>query len=105
MKISGIITEKGQELKKHGSGLFPCAAYESRGTAMGFPWHWHEEFELSVVEEGSVEFYIGQECYLPGGRGRDLDQFGSAPQRSVSGPGRKQKKRCCFFRKAGIRKF
>ena len=63
VKISGIITEKGQELKKHGSGLFPCAAYESRGTAMGFPWHWHEEFELSVVEEGSVEFYIGQECY------------------------------------------
>ncbi len=62
VKNNGIITEKGQELKKHGSAAFPCAAYESRGEAMGFPWHWHEEFELSVVEEGFVEFYTGQEC-------------------------------------------
>ena len=63
LKSRTVITENGQEMRVHGSLAFPCAAYGGNEAVDEFPWHWHEEFEFSVVEEGPVEIYVGQDTY------------------------------------------
>lgn len=63
MKTPTILTENRQEVKVHGSYDFPCAAYGGCENVDEFPWHWHEELELSVVEKGQVEYYAGQYKY------------------------------------------
>ena len=60
---STIITENGQEVRAHGTPAFPCAAYGGSENVDEFPWHWHEEFEFSVVEQGQVDYYVGQNKY------------------------------------------
>ena len=60
------ITENRQELRNHGSGAFPCAVYKSHGRDVSFPWHWHEEFEISLVEDGQIEYMVGQDRYILG---------------------------------------
>lgn len=63
MEERAIIAENRQEVRTHGSVAFPCAAYGGSTEVNEFPWHWHEEFEFSVVEDGCVEFYVGQNTY------------------------------------------
>lgn len=53
-----------QKLQKHEQMLFPCSAYHTdwrRDGIRGVPWHWHSEFELMMVVEGSVESCFGSE--------------------------------------------
>ncbi len=47
-----------QELKKHGDPSFPIACYEDNLSLMDVPWHWHDEWEYAIVEEGSPDFYL-----------------------------------------------
>ncbi len=35
--------------------------YDVRIYAM---WHWHEEFEVHIVEKGAVRFRVGRETYI-----------------------------------------
>ena len=45
---------QGEELREHGTHLFPVACYLDQLPRDEFQWHWHNELELGVVVEGSV---------------------------------------------------
>lgn len=57
-----------KELQSHGTIEFPCAAYASRHTdAPGdaIPWHWHEEFEVIYIADGTLKLQTpGMEHFL-----------------------------------------
>ncbi len=60
-------TSKNKELQPHGSLEFPCAGYESAHTnSIGdfIPWHWHEEFEIIHIVEGSMKLQVLSETFL-----------------------------------------
>lgn len=84
-----FVDETEREGVKMGTTGFPVACYfDTRIYAM---WHWHEEFEVHIVEKGSVLFRVGRETHLlkegeavfvnscgmheiePGGEGEILD--------------------------------
>lgn len=48
-----LIDRNGREKKSHGTPDFPCEVCEPTGSD-GFPWHWHEEWELFWVQQGPV---------------------------------------------------
>ncbi len=61
------VNEQKQELKFHGTYGFPVnvgrkklSAYERRA----FPWHWHDEIELTLVLSGEIEYRVNDSCYL-----------------------------------------
>ncbi len=61
------VNEQRQELKFHGTYGFPVnvgrkkiSSYETRA----FPWHWHNEVELTLVLSGEIEYRVNESCYL-----------------------------------------
>lgn len=57
-----FVDENGKEGVKMGTTAFPIACYyDVRIYAM---WHWHEEFEVHIVEKGAVRFRVGRETYI-----------------------------------------
>lgn len=57
-----FVDETEKEGVKMGTAAFPIACYyDTRIYAM---WHWHEEFEVHVVEKGSVIFRVGRETHV-----------------------------------------
>ena len=48
------VSPSGQELTKHGSSAFPAACYHDDLSIAPVPWHWHEELEALIIDEGSV---------------------------------------------------
>ena len=61
-----IIDQYGQELSRHGSADFPIACYNDDLNIDPVPWHWHEELEAMVVEEGEMLLGCGSEQYVVG---------------------------------------
>ncbi len=55
-ECSAVVDQSGRELQQHGSMEFPIACYSDDLTREEVPWHWHDELELAVVTEGSIEF-------------------------------------------------
>lgn len=58
---------KNKELQPHGSLEFPCAGYESSHTNFisdFIPWHWHEEFEIIHIVEGSMKLQVLSQAFL-----------------------------------------
>jgi AraC family transcriptional regulator, melibiose operon regulatory protein len=56
-----------EEKMKHGTAELPIALHKltyPRGTDMLFYLHWHKEFEILVITEGTVLFTIEQQEYL-----------------------------------------
>jgi len=50
-----------RELSPHGTPDFQCEGYDElydKTTEMEFPWHWHEEIELIVIESGTMTVQI-----------------------------------------------
>lgn len=45
---------QGEELREHGTRLFPVACYLDSLPDDEIPWHWHNELELGLVASGSV---------------------------------------------------
>ncbi len=45
---------QGEELREHGSHLFPVACYLDLLPRDEFPWHWHNELEFGLAAKGSV---------------------------------------------------
>ncbi|EET61080.1 transcriptional regulator, AraC family [Marvinbryantia formatexigens DSM 14469] len=56
---SDAVNANGQELKQHGTGLFPCGCYNA-SPEVQVPWHWHEEYECSYVFHGAVTYHTPQ---------------------------------------------
>ncbi len=52
-----------RELKAHGSFAFPAACFEKNEKTLPVPWHWHDELEFCITEEGGVTAHIGSEAY------------------------------------------
>lgn len=54
---------QGEELREHGTRLFPVACYLDVLPDDDFPWHWHNEFELGIVAKGAAVINIGSTQY------------------------------------------
>ena len=55
------VDSHGRELVDHGTTAFPIACYHDDWSKDSLPWHWHEEWELAVITEGSAVVVIGNE--------------------------------------------
>ena len=53
------IAPSGQELTRHGSSSFPAACYQDNLSIGPVPWHWHEELEALMVDQGSLKIGCG----------------------------------------------
>ena len=56
-----------KEMQPHGSLEFPCAGYASFHTDAPndiIPWHWHEEFEIIYIKEGSMKLRVPSNEYI-----------------------------------------
>lgn len=64
MQLFKILTDESlKELTVHGSSQFPFEFYSddiSKYETENIPRHWHNEFELVTVKEGTVYCFIGQ---------------------------------------------
>ncbi|WP_369297383.1 helix-turn-helix domain-containing protein [uncultured Neglectibacter sp.] len=61
------VNEQGQETKLHGTYGFPVNLGHKRISAYetgSFPWHWHNEIELTLVLAGEVEYRVNDSSYL-----------------------------------------
>ena len=54
---------QGEELREHGTRLFPVACYLDRFPQDEIPWHWHNELELGIITDGSATVEIGSAKY------------------------------------------
>ncbi len=55
---------KGREMIEHGTALFPVACYQDDLQKAEVSWHWHEELEVFVVENGTARVCINGGNYL-----------------------------------------
>lgn len=56
--------EDYRQLDLHGTYAFPCMCFHvdvTRNVAQEVPWHWHEEIEAIVIEEGQGQVQCGEE--------------------------------------------
>ncbi|MDO4648832.1 MAG: AraC family transcriptional regulator [Eubacteriales bacterium] len=59
ISICGTLTDlHDQELNKHGDPAFPIACYADDLSIKNVPWHWHEEWEFAIVQEGCPNFFL-----------------------------------------------
>ncbi|MCM1122565.1 MAG: AraC family transcriptional regulator [Eubacterium sp.] len=59
-----VQTNAGQEeLREHGSRLFPVACYHDKLPDDSIPWHWHNELELGLIEYGTAVVEVGSVQY------------------------------------------
>ena len=64
------IDQNGRELLTYGSEDFPIAFFDDDLTSVNVPYHWHDEFEIVIITEGSVQVRIaGKEFKLTAGDG------------------------------------
>lgn len=56
---SAVISPDGKEIKQHGTPDFPCGCY-GRVDGIQVPWHWHEEYECTVLHQGEAYYNTPQ---------------------------------------------
>lgn len=59
-----VLRADGQEEKAHGTRAFPCGYYQNDMSKCYVPWHWHEEFEMTWVEQGPVAYAVGGQRFV-----------------------------------------
>lgn len=57
------VNAQGRELTEHGTPLFPIACYHDRMAQDVVPWHWHDEWEAAVVEQGTAIVSVDGQSY------------------------------------------
>lgn len=55
---------KGREMIEHGTALFPVACYQDDLHKTEVSWHWHEELEVFIVENGTARVCVNGDNYL-----------------------------------------
>lgn len=64
-----VISPDGKEIKQHGTPDFPCGYY-GYSEGIQVPWHWHEEYECTVLMQGQALYHTPQgEILLQAGDG------------------------------------
>lgn len=63
LKCSVQTGAQGEEIREHGTRLFPAACYHDRLPDDAIVWHWHNELELGLIEIGSAIVDIGTQRY------------------------------------------
>lgn len=59
-----VFTENGQEIRSRGTAQFPCAVYRWNPKMTYIRWHWHEEYEFSVIKKGPMTVCAGQQSFV-----------------------------------------
>lgn len=62
--ITNSVSDTYQELRPHGDTSFPFDSGYTTDATHTTPWHWHEEYELSVLLKGRTPLHIGPEELL-----------------------------------------
>lgn len=55
------VAENGREMVEHGTIAFPIACYHDDLARQIVPWHWHEEWELAIITEGTAVVAVDSE--------------------------------------------
>lgn len=55
---------QGEELREHGTRLFPVAFYLDLLPRDEIPWHWHNELEMGLIAKGSATVEAGSAVRL-----------------------------------------
>lgn len=58
------VDENGREMLTYGTPDFPVAFFDDDLTKVAVPPHWHEEFELVVIKNGTVRMRIAGDSFL-----------------------------------------
>ncbi|MCF0134716.1 MAG: AraC family transcriptional regulator [Blautia sp.] len=64
MKLN--IDNTNKEIKQHGSYDFPFRLSHEKLSYFethSFPWHWHTEFEITLVLEGDITYHVNENKY------------------------------------------
>lgn len=71
MEVMTRVDKTGREQVKHGTSLFPIACYfNDLSQFTTVDWHWHDELEVAVIEEGAAVVAMGKEkCTIRKGEG------------------------------------
>lgn len=63
VKSTVTIAPDGKEIKQHGTPDFPCGYY-GKPNGIQAPWHWHEEYECTVILQGENYAHTPQGQFL-----------------------------------------
>lgn len=53
-----------RELAEHKTDNIPCAVYVDNYYNSSYPWHWHDELEITFVTDGAIETFVNNERYI-----------------------------------------
>lgn len=62
-----LVNQEKRELKRHGTYSFPVNISRKRLSSYetgAFPWHWHDEVELTLVLAGEIDYRVNDSQYL-----------------------------------------
>lgn len=59
-----LVSATGVEQYSHGTSAFPCGCYFNDPHSNEVPFHWHDEYEVVVVQEGELLYLAGGERYV-----------------------------------------
>lgn len=62
--ITISVSDNFHELREHGNTAFPFASYFTTENSHDIPWHWHEEYEFSVITKGHTPYYAGTDSFI-----------------------------------------
>ena len=69
------VDKDGRELLSYGTKDFPIAFFDDDLTMVKVPWHWHDELEIVIITEGTVNIHIAnREFSLSAGDGYFANQ-------------------------------
>ena len=58
------VNKDSRELLSYGTEDFPIAFFDDDLTRITVPWHWHNEFEIVIITEGTVRIRIASSEFL-----------------------------------------
>lgn len=60
------VNKEKRELKTHGTYEFPVNISRKRISSYetgAFPWHWHDEVEMTLILSGEIDYRVNDQSY------------------------------------------